>query len=313
MAKQLELKGLTFISFHGVDFFIGRRQKVIVIAAQDHIIGPHHRTTSQDHHRTTPLDNIIMDNWINEEVDCKLIFAQEATQLTKVTSLESVLEKFGYSKDDRINRRELVLMYKKVEKEMEEEIYRLANTGEYDKAKEMRARLTALKGEFGYLQTNGVVVNCRDQVANFSKASRELHDLLSKKQAEQETTVYAKCNEIEAEMNLFQDIERENLEKQISRVHRPPMKYSKRMIELFKAEHELIKLHQYEDARKVRRMIDKILPAEEKAFEENFEAFLNNKRVRLHKLQNVKRQQQEEKLKAMQWNDLRARELETKM
>jgi hypothetical protein len=150
-------------------------------------------------------------------------------------------------------------------------------------------------------------------VANFSKASRELHDLLSKKQAEQETTVYAKCNEIEAEMNLFQDIERENLEKQISRVHRPPMKYSKRMIELFKAEHELIKLHQYEDARKVRRMIDKILPAEEKAFEENFEAFLNNKRVRLHKLQNVKRQQQEEKLKAMQWNDLRARELETKM
>jgi hypothetical protein len=254
-----------------------------------------------------------MDNWINEEVDCKLIFAQEATQLTKVTSLESVLEKFGYSKDDRINRRELVLMYKKVEREMEEEIYRLANTGEYDKAKEMRARLTALKGEFGYLQTNGAVVNCRDQVANFSKASRELHDLLSKKQAAQETEVYAKCNEIEAEMNLFQDIERENLEKQISRVHRPPMKYSKRMIELFKAEHELIKLHQYEDARKVRRMIDKILPAEEKAFEENFEAFLNNKRVRLHKLQNVKRQQQEEKLKAMQWNDLRARELETKM
>jgi hypothetical protein len=60
-----------------------------------------------------------MDNWINEEVDCKLIFAQEATQLTKVTSLESVLEKFGYSKDDRINRRELVLMNKKVEKEME--------------------------------------------------------------------------------------------------------------------------------------------------------------------------------------------------
>jgi hypothetical protein len=253
------------------------------------------------------------DHWIDEEVDSKLMFAQEATQLTKVDSLDAVLEKFGYSKDDRINRRELVIMYKKVEKEMEDEIYRLANSGQYDRAKEMRARLTSLKEEFGNLQTNGVVVNCRDQVTNFQKASGELLQILAKRQHEQEEAVRDSCRSMESEMELFQQIERENLELQLSRIHKPPMKYSKRMIELFKAEHELIKLHQYEDARKVRRMIDRILPGEERAFHDNFEASLNAKRERLAKMQMIKRQQQEEKLKATQWKDIRARELAAKM
>lgn len=247
---------------------------------------------------------------IEEEVDSTLVFVQEATQLTRVSSLEGVLEKFGYSKDDRINRRELVIMYKKVEKDMENEIYRLANTSEYDKAKEMRSRLTTLRAEFDSLQTNGVVVKCKDQVANFIKARSELDHILSGKQSKQAEDVRLKCEEIRAEKEHFHNIEVENLEVVLSRVHRPPMKYSKRLIELLKAEHELIKLCQYEDARKVRRMIDRILPGEEKAFHDEFDAALQARRDKLQRRQDTERQQLEEKLKAISWNDVRARELE---
>ena len=47
------------------------------------------------------------------EVDVSAMFRQEASELINVHNLESTLNKFGYTKGDRIERRELVLMYKK--------------------------------------------------------------------------------------------------------------------------------------------------------------------------------------------------------
>lgn len=47
------------------------------------------------------------------EVDVSAMFQQEASDLVHVHDLESTLNKFGYSRGDRIERRELVLMYKK--------------------------------------------------------------------------------------------------------------------------------------------------------------------------------------------------------
>ena len=47
------------------------------------------------------------------EVDVSVMFQQEASDLIHVHDLESTLNKFGYSRGDRIERRELVLMYKK--------------------------------------------------------------------------------------------------------------------------------------------------------------------------------------------------------
>jgi hypothetical protein len=47
------------------------------------------------------------------EVDVSAVFRQEASALIHVHNLESTLSKFGYAKGDRIERRELVLMYKK--------------------------------------------------------------------------------------------------------------------------------------------------------------------------------------------------------
>ena len=47
------------------------------------------------------------------EVDVSAMFRQEASELIHVHNLESTLNKFGYTKGDRIERRELVLIYKK--------------------------------------------------------------------------------------------------------------------------------------------------------------------------------------------------------
>lgn len=133
------------------------------------------------------------------------------------------------------------------------------------------------------------------------------------KQNQQLVSVQRKCVDMKDDQNRFHEIEQENLQLAISRIHRPPMKYSKRLIELMKAEHELIKLQQYEDARKVRRMIDRILPGEEKKFADDFESSLQAKRDKLSRRQQSERLQMEEKTKAIEWTDIRARDLETKV
>ena len=65
------------------------------------------------------------------------------------------------------------------------------------------------------------------------------------------------------------------------------MKYSKRVIELFKAESGLIRLKQYDDARKVRSMLDRLLPIEEQKFYKAFEDMIEAKRGRLRRTQAV--------------------------
>lgn len=75
----------------------------------------------------------------------------------------------------------------------------------------------------------------------------------------------------------------------------------------------LIKLCQYEDARKVRNMIQKILPGEEESFRQEFQRRLDIKHKRLADDQRDDLVRLDEKLKTIQWNGLREREKSLRM
>lgn len=77
--------------------------------------------------------------------------------------------------------------------------------------------------------------------------------------------------------------------------------------------YRLIKLCQYEDARKVRNMIQKILPIEEERFREEFQRQLDRKRRVVTDDHEQDLGRLDEKLKAMQWNGLREREKSSHM
>lgn len=247
------------------------------------------------------------------EVDATSVFRQEATDLTSLSNLDETLGRFGFSVDDRIDRRELVLIYRRVEKDMEAEIYRLAHMPQYDDAKEMRARLTSLRSAFDNRQTSVVEESHKDQSEFFEKASKELLHSLGHLHSTQQQSVAAECDRKRADLSRFHEIQWENLELSLSRVVKPRMKYSRRMIELFKAEDELIKMCEYEDARKVRKMIDKIKPGEEKRFDDNFDASLEARRQNLRDLQARDRYKLEELILVMVWKDIRRRDLEMSM
>ncbi len=244
------------------------------------------------------------------ELDATVIFKQEADQLTTVQNLEDALSRFGFNKEDKITRRELVTIYKNIRDAMEPEIFRLANTARYAEAKDMRARLTNLRQEFDDLQLNGAARIRSEQQNLFVKAEKEI---LTKLQCEHEhkvQTLRQRFEEQEKTHTLYHTIQSNNLDQTISKIHKPPVRYSKRLIELFKSEYNLNKLKQYDEAIKVRRMIDKLLPLEEKKFYDHFDASIENKRKKLAASHAADNQKFEETQKKEEWKDIRRREHE---
>ena len=119
---------------------------------------------------------------------------------------------------------------------METEISRLAHSGAYREAKEMRARLTFLRGEFDNLQITGASAIRNDQVSLYETGSKTLLAMERERQRNQKLETEHRCELVRADLAQTHEIQNENCEMEISRINMPPTKYSKRMIELKKAE-----------------------------------------------------------------------------
>jgi len=247
------------------------------------------------------------------EVDASAIFKQDVGNLSNVRNLEDCLSRFSYTPSDRIERREICLIYEKVQRDMEREINHLAHTCAYDAAKELRARLTSLRREFDALQTTSVSTTHADQKGHFERAATVMKRNLNIEDKMLADHINDECARLIADQELFHRIQWENLEKAISRIPTPRVKYSKRCIELLRAEHELIRLSQYDDARKVRKMIERVLPQEEKLFYQAHEDALEDQRRKLRDAQKEDLVRLDEKLKGLKWTNLRKKEMKMKM
>ena len=252
-----------------------------------------------------------MDSELLEEVDVTEILKKTDTSgITRVSNLAELLSIFGYSPDDRIDRREICVMYDSVKKAMEDEIDRLAHSAGYSAAKDMRGRLSLLRREFDALQVQGVRNSQGQQTGKFEEATKMLKLQMSERNASMETESNSMLDQVRQDQLKAHEIQRENLEVELMRIPRPRMKYSKRCIELMKAEHELIRLAQYDDAKKVNAMLKRVKPLEERRFYQKFDEMLEERRALLHKNQSVDLVRLDEKLKGLQWNDVRVREKE---
>jgi hypothetical protein len=174
--------------------------------------------------------------FVEDEIDASNVFKQAASNLSTVNTLDESLNRFGYNTDDRIERRELVLMYSSISGEMEKQIHDLAHDSAYDAAKEMRSRLTGLKADFGGLQTDGAKVVRDDQSQLFDKGASMLLSETRSRHTEETERVLEAGQALRRDLAKTHEIQQENLEKTLMRRALPHTKYSKRLIELFKAE-----------------------------------------------------------------------------
>ena len=99
-----------------------------------------------------------------------------------------------------------------------------------------RERITKLRNEFCGLQTDATASLLRDQSSHFSKATGLMWKKLYMEHANEVQELEKVIERAREDERKRHDIQQENLELQITRIPRPRVKYSKRMIELFKAE-----------------------------------------------------------------------------
>jgi hypothetical protein len=239
------------------------------------------------------------------EVDSSEIFKPEVGNLSHVSNLADVFRSFGYSSDDRVDRRELCKMWGATKRDIEAEIMRLAHNNGYETAKKLRARLVSLRREFDALQTDTVRNSQAVQYEKFSLAEEEMKSKLMEETAELLNHTNHECHQLQAELEMSRAIENENLEFEISKLPVPRVMYSKRAIELKKAESELIRLAQYDDARKVSLMLEKLLPKEQEACTKKFDREIQQRRDVLARKQKYDAIKVEEKVKGLQFTGAR--------
>jgi hypothetical protein len=146
--------------------------------------------------------------------------------------MAEALNEYGYSPEDRIERREICKIYGAVKSDMENEIKRLTKNNAYVKAKALRATLVGIRKEFDALQTTKVASSHLTQQSTFTKAEELFHKHLDDSLAKHLIKTEQACKDLEQEMATNHAIEIDNLEFKISKMEVPRVKFSKRVIEL---------------------------------------------------------------------------------
>lgn len=247
---------------------------------------------------------------MDEEVDMSTVYKQAANNIKTIRNFNDSLNRFGYTKDDRIERRDMMIMYHTINKEMSEEISMLAHDSCYDSAKEMRLRLTNIKNEFQNLQINNEELIRNEQESIFCTAQQNYLNEIKRKHQREEQEILNYCDELRDDLKKTHEIEIENLELKIKKIKQLPTVYSKRLIELLKSESSLINLNEFDEARKVRTMIDRILPNEVNESNNEFLRKNQMKREALYQAHREDLARLDEKIKSIIWTDKRRRERE---
>ena len=97
----------------------------------------------------------LSSDWSDEEMETDTFLAHHSlTSLSSCTTVSQSFVAHGLAPDDKIDRREQVLMFRRVEKETERELKVLMEEGHFDRAKEVGGKLEGLREEFGGLQVS---------------------------------------------------------------------------------------------------------------------------------------------------------------
>lgn len=113
--------------------------------------------------------------------------------LSSCATVKDAFLQHGLAADDRIDRREQVLMFRSIESEIEKELKELMREGRFDQAKELGQRLEGLREEFGGLQLKDEMSRQEKQNTLFEKAAKMKEKHLQYRHKDWEAQVEQHC------------------------------------------------------------------------------------------------------------------------
>lgn len=205
---------------------------------------------------------------LNEKQTSNVNYDQSSSDIESLKTVRDAFTLFGLNPDDRTHRREQVKMWKHIEDSMLAEITTLTSSGRlecYDRAKALNTALENIKNGFKGLQTQEMTRNQEQQKGMFNKASHKLAKQVSASEQRRIKEQELLCEKLQSDLAALQSIERENLSHEMAIQVPGKCRFSKRVLELRRAESGLSRLHRFDEAKNVRRMIDKIEGPERRA------------------------------------------------
>lgn len=257
-----------------------------------------------------PVSEISSDLYgrLNSEKQTSLHVAENTPSLENVTSLEDVYAMFGLKKQDRTTRRDQIKMWETIRENLIGEISRLTHSGKvdnYDKAKRMHKALHDIRRGFEAVHTEEIHRSHSVETTHFDTAKRKLQSHLALGEAHRISVETSKDKNLRDDLAENQAIERENRQFGLRIAPPPKLRWSKRILELQQAEHALSKLHRYDEAKNVRKMLDKLEGPEQRKQLQNFQSHIARGDARLKQGQDDRSKRLHEKLGELKWANLR--------
>lgn len=229
-------------------------------------------------------------------------------RLASLCTLKEALERFGFKEHDVIGRRDAVSMFRKIENAFRAEIAHLTASRRYDEAKHAEDRLTFLREAFCEHQMAQERRVMDRQQALFRKGRKAVTAKTALRHAEHKAKLDAELSWRERDLKASHEVAMQNLHLDNENFQEPRFKASKYLLELIQAESSLVRLRQYDDAKNVRRMMDRIEPGERKAWREQHEAAIKARIDTLEKRQSEEWKNNAERVSADRWRGIRHRE-----
>lgn len=204
--------------------------------------------------------------------------------LVGVTSLQNALEVFGVKPGDRVETRDLLLMTTTVRKELRTTREAFLRAKDYDSAAKIRDRLTTINEEFRSMQKSNETRRQHDEENTFEEATRKIWNQRLKLCEANESETRGSNEERMEDLVKRHHVEREQLEAYLKSWHKPPVRYSKALLEMMHSESHLARLDQFEEANTLRRRVNQVQPKEvaqhKESIENRFRALRETQRTR---------------------------------
>ena len=157
-------------------------------------------------------------------------------------------------------------------------------------------RHAKLKREFKALQMADEVRRQNAEVKNYDRAARRIRDISTRTTQQRNAKVAAECAEKRRDLQKLHVWQQGQLEERIKRMHKPPVRFSKDLLEWKSSEKHLARLKQFTEAKALNKRIVVLEPQELAAHDASWVNKLKALRQKLKRRQDFEVRKLDEKL-----------------
>eukprot|EP00937_MAST-01D_sp_MAST-1D-sp2_P004446 g4446.t1 len=240
--------------------------------------------------------------------------AKEAMQrrITRIDSLREVYKEAGFAPDETVTKHERVAMYNTMKHAMDGYLTKFTGDARYHACAELRDRRNKVTREFEQEVCDTQVAEQQEQRRQMLEASAKILGQTRDNWRKHRHAMKEACDGSRRDQLNDHAIKVEVLERDIAHAHVPPPKYSRTLLDMKKAEKELVRQERFEEAAEERRREDILRRKEDAAHVAWLEHERNLQRNAQRKRFAFEEEQHESKSKAALWSTRRQAELDMK-